>query len=89
MTIATTQLTAEEIVRLGEEIYYRDILPLIKPGNESRVVAVDVHSGEYEMADDVRTSTGRLRERVPTAEIFVIRVGYPTLNRIRRLGQPA
>jgi hypothetical protein len=88
MATATLELTAEEIVRLGKELYYRDILPQIEAGNEGRVVAIDVHSGEYEMADDVITSTSRLRERIPTAEIFLMRVGYPTLNRVRRLELP-
>lgn len=89
MATATLELTAKEIVTRGEELYYRDILPLIEAGNEGRVVAIDVHTGEYEIADDVRTSTGSLRERVPTAEIFLMRVGYPTFGRIRPIRQRA
>ena len=83
MATATIKLTGDEIVRRGEELYYRDILPQIADGNKGRVVAIDVHTGAFEMADDVKTSTGRLRERVPTAEIFLMRVGYPTMSHLR------
>lgn len=83
MTTGTTELTAAEIVRLGEEIYYRDILPFIEPGNEGRVVAVDVHTGAYELAEDALTSASRLRARVPAAEVFVTRVGQRGLHHVR------
>jgi hypothetical protein len=86
MTTVTEKLTAKEIADRGQEIYYRDILPLIPDGNQNRIVAIDVYTGAYEMADDVRTCTSRLKERVPTAEIFLMRVGYPTFSRIRPIG---
>jgi hypothetical protein len=89
MATVTVKLAGDEIARRGEELYFRDILPQIAAGNEGRVVAIDVHTGEFEMADDVKTSTERLRERVPTAEIFLMRVGYPTFSRMRPLGKLA
>lgn len=85
MTTATTEFTVEEVVRLGEEIYYRDILPFIELGDEGQVVAVDVRTGEYEMAEDALTSASRLQARVPGSEVFVTRVGYSALHRIRQV----
>ena len=82
-TTLTEKLTSDEIAERGDELYYRDILPKIEDGNKGHVVAIDVHTGAFEMADDVKTSTGRLRERVPTAEIFLMRVGYPTMSHLR------
>ena len=82
MATATLELTAEEIVRLGKEIYYRDILPQIEAGNEGRVVAIDVQTGEFEMAETAFESAERLRQRVPYAAVFFMRVGYPTMARI-------
>ncbi|HMV49547.1 MAG TPA: hypothetical protein PLD20_15205 [Blastocatellia bacterium] len=87
MTTVATALTAEEIVRLGEEIYYRDILPNIEAGNDGRVVAIDIHSGEFELGETGRDSASRLRKRVPDAEVFFMRVGYPTFSRIRPIGR--
>lgn len=83
MATATPEFTREEIVQRGKEIYYRDILPVIEAGNEGRVIAIDVCSGEFELADDALTSATRLRARLPDAVIYVLRVGYPTLHKIR------
>ena len=82
MATATAQITRDEIVRRGEDIYERDIKPLVEAGNEGRVVAIDVISGEYEMAEDALASIGQLRARMPGAAIFVLRVGHPGLHRI-------
>lgn len=85
MTTATAQFTPEEVVERGKEIYERAIRHLVEAGNKGRVVAVDVRSEEYELADDAITSASRLRARMPDAEIFVLRVGYPTLHRVLRV----
>lgn len=82
MATAITQFTKEEIVRRGKEIYARDIRPLVETGNEGRVVAIDVLTGEFELADDAITCASQLRARLAEAEIFFMRVGYPTMARI-------
>lgn len=78
----TIEFTREEIVQRGREIYERDIRSQVEPGNTGRVVAIDVRTGEFELADDAITSASRLRVRIPEAAVFVLRVGYPTLHRI-------
>ncbi len=82
MTTATAQFTKEEIAQIGKEIYERDIRPLVEAGNKGRVVAIDVRTGEFELADDAITSASQLRARAPEAVIFFMRVGYPTMKRI-------
>lgn len=82
MAAATAQFTREEIVQRGKEIYERNIRPLVEAGNEGRVVAIDVLTGEYELAGNATVSSGQLRARLPEAVIFFMRVGYPTMARI-------
>lgn len=82
MTTATAQFTREEIVRRGKEIYERDIRPAVEAGNEGRVVAIDVLTGEYELADNATAAASQLRARLPEAMVFFMRVGYPTMARI-------
>jgi hypothetical protein len=82
----TGKLTSDEIVQRGKEIYYRDVLPKIEPGNDGRIVAIDIYTGEFEMSDDLKTCLDRLKERVPAAEVFLMRVGFPTFNRLRPMG---
>ena len=45
MATVPAELTKEEIVQRGKEIYDRDIQPLVEVDNKGRVVAIDVHSG--------------------------------------------
>jgi hypothetical protein len=88
MATATAQFTKEEIVKIGKELYERDIKPLVEAGNKGRVVAIDMRTGQFELADDAITSASQLRARVPEAVIFVIRVGYPALHRILLVVKP-
>jgi len=85
MATATIEFTKEEIVARGKEIYERDIRPQVEEGNIGRVVAIDVRTGEFELADEAITSASQLRARVPDAQIYVLRVGYPGLHRILRV----
>ena len=81
MTTATTQFTKEEIVQRGKEIYERDIRPAVEVGNDGRVVAIDVISGEYELADNATASARQLRAGLPEAVVFFMRVGYRAMHR--------
>ena len=85
MTTATAQFTPEEVVERGKEIYERAIRHLVEADHKGRVIAIDIRSEEYELADDAITSASRLRARVPDAEMYVTRVGFPTLHRVRRV----
>ena len=83
MPTTTIELTKEEIVQRGQEIYEREIQSLVEADNKGRVVAIDVRTGEFEVAVDAITSARQLRLRQPEAIIFVQRVGYSSLHRIR------
>ena len=62
---------------LGREIYRRDILPLVKDDHFGEYVAIDVPTGEWEIAESTRIAVDRLRERCPDAiDILCERVGY-------------
>ncbi len=83
MPTTTIELTKEEIVQRGQEIYEREIKSLVEADYNGRVVAIDVRTGEFEVAIDAITSAQQLRIRQPEAIIFVQRVGSSSLHRIR------
>ena len=83
MAVQTTQYAAAEIAARGNEIYEHDIRPRVETGNFGKVVAIDIHTGDYEVADDVLTSARRLRLRQPDAEIWFVRIGHRALHHIR------
>ena len=70
----------EETARLGKEIYERDIRPQVEPDHRGRVVAIDVDSGEYAIADTASVAAKRLRAQRPDAGVWLMRVGYRTLR---------
>ena len=70
----------EETARLGKEIYERDIRPLVESDHRGQVVAIDVDSGDYAIADTASVAAKRLRARRPDAGVWLMRVGYRTLR---------
>ncbi len=70
----------EETARLGKEIYERDIRPKVEAGHHGKVVAIDVDSGDYALADTASVAAKRLRAQRPDAGVWLMRVGYRALR---------
>ncbi len=71
----------KEAVRLGKEIYERDILPQVEANHFGEYVAIDVETGEWTVADTTRVAVERLRARCPNAvDVLCERVGYRALR---------
>ena len=75
-----TRRTVEETASLGDDIYERDIRPHVEPEHIGEVIAIDVVSGDYALADSASAAAKRLRERRPEAQVWLMRVGYETLR---------
>ena len=65
----------EELARLGTE-HYQKILPQLASEDRGKFVAIDVHTGEYELAKDDCTAVTKLLERLPTADVWLERAGF-------------
>lgn len=72
----------EEIARRGDEIYQRKIQPSLGASDDGKFVAIDIETGDYEMADEALTASDRLRERVPQAQTWLVRVGSRYVYRL-------
>ena len=77
---AAPTLPLEETARLGDEIYERDIRQRVEADHHGEVVAIDVGSGEYAIAETALAAADALRERRPALDVWVVKVGYPTLR---------
>jgi hypothetical protein len=44
-------------------------------------VAIDIETGDFELADDPTIATRQLYERLPDAQPWVIRIGYRAVRR--------
>ncbi len=77
---------AQEIARLGEEIYARDIAAEeFEAEHEGEFLVVDVTTGEYTMAADDAEAFDLAEEKNPNAVLYLLRVGHRTAHRIGRL----
>ncbi len=83
MTPAVPKHSAEEVARLGQEFYERVVRPRLTPADDGKLVAVDTASEEYEIDTDDVAVVKRLRERVPGAEIWLLRVGHAAVYMLR------
>jgi hypothetical protein len=84
LAVQPSRFSAVEIAGRGAEIYDRDIRPRVEPGNEGKIVAIDVGSGDYELGESVVATSDRLLARCPDAQIWFVRVGHPAVYRIGR-----
>ena len=71
----------EETARLGKEIYERDIRPRVEAGYHGQIVAIDVDSGSWGVADGEIAAVDKLRKMRPGAvNVLCERVGYRALR---------
>jgi hypothetical protein len=71
----------EEIARLGEALYERDVLPRLKPEDVGRFVAIDVESGAFAIDGDKLAAADRVLAHNPGAQILFKRVGRAYVHR--------
>ncbi len=67
--------TPDEIGDQADVIFEARIKPLLTDKKPDDFLAIDINSGEYEVAADDMTPGERLRQRHPDAVIFLRRVG--------------
>jgi hypothetical protein len=79
-TTRSSRYTNEELARLGDEIYERDIAPKMGPEDQWKVVVIEVESGDYEIDKDEVAAGERLRARHPEALFWFRRVGSRYLH---------
>jgi hypothetical protein len=51
MPTPTLRYSPEEHARRGNELYETQIRPIVEVGNQDRIVAIDIETGEFELAD--------------------------------------
>ena len=71
----------EEHARRGTALYEQQVRPQVEAGNRGRVVALDVDTGAFEVADDTLTAAHRLLARHADAQIWCVRIGHPAVHR--------
>lgn len=81
MVVRQPRYNKEEFSRRGNELYEAQVRPQVEEGNYGRVVAIDIETGAFEVADTPMVAVDRLYEREPDAQPWVIRIGHRAVFR--------
>jgi hypothetical protein len=68
--------TKEEMSQRGQALYESSIRQQVEPENDGKIVAIDIETGAFEVANTVLIATNRLFDRLPEAQPWVIRIGH-------------
>lgn len=83
MSEPMTSLSREEIAERGDKLYAEGIEQQVASA-KGQVVAIDVHSGDYSLAETGVLASRDLRTRKPEAEVWLVRVGSRAYSKRRR-----
>jgi hypothetical protein len=81
MALRQPRYSKEEHARRGIDLYEQQIRPQVEAGNHGKIVAIDIDSGGFEVAEDTLTAAGRLLARCPNAQIWCVRIGHRGVHR--------
>ncbi len=82
MVVPHTRYSKEEFARLGKDIYETKVRSQVEKGNYGKLVAIDIETGAFEVADTSMEAVDKLYERKPIAQPWVIRIGHRAVFRL-------
>ncbi|MEM7594817.1 MAG: hypothetical protein AAF383_25515 [Cyanobacteria bacterium P01_A01_bin.83] len=81
MVIRRPLYSKEEFARRGDEIYESTIRPQVEADNYGKIVAIDIETGTFAIADDTLTASQKLLAKCPHAQTWVVRIGHRAVHR--------
>jgi hypothetical protein len=80
MAVRQPRYSKEEFARRGDEIYESQVRPQVEAGNYGKIVAIDIETGAFEVADELLVASKRLLTRSPDAQTWFVRIGHPAVD---------
>ena len=81
MAVWQPRYSKEEFAQRGEALYGKEVRSQVEEGNHSKIVAIDIETGTFEVADDILPVTDRLFDRLPDAQPWIVRIGHRVVHR--------
>jgi len=81
MTARQPRYSREEHVQRGTAMYEQRVRPQVEAGNFGKIVALDVDTGAFEVAEDTLSAADQLLARAPDAQIWFVRIGHRGVHR--------
>jgi hypothetical protein len=76
MAVRQRRYSKEDLAQRGQALYESGIRQQVEAGNEGKIVAIDIETGDFEVDETVMGATDRLFERQRDAQPWTIRIGY-------------
>jgi hypothetical protein len=80
MIVRQPLYSKEEFARRGDEIYESQVRQQVEEGNHGKIVAIDIETGAFEVADELLAASKRLLSRLPDAQTWFVRIGHPAVD---------
>ena len=78
----TLTRTADEVARIGDEIYERDIRAQVEAEHHGEIVAIDIDSGRWGLGKNILEARERLDSVLSESnDVFLVRVGEKVIHR--------
>jgi hypothetical protein len=71
----------EEFASKGTQLYRQTVLPTLGIESDGKIVAIDIETGEFELADTTLSAAAKMFERLPAAQLWFERVGAQSVHR--------
>lgn len=81
MALRQPKYSKEEFARRGNEIYESQIKERVETGNFGKIVAIDIETSAFEVADTTIVAVENLYQKYPNAQPWVIRIGHSAVYR--------
>ncbi len=76
MVVRQRRHSKEALAQRGQELYESGIREQVETGNQGKIVAIDIETGDFEVDETVMGATDRLFERQPDAQPWTLRIGH-------------
>jgi hypothetical protein len=81
MAVRQPRYSKEEFAQRGDALYESEVRQQVEEGNHGKIVAIDIETGAFELADDTMVAARQLYARVPGAQPWLVRIGYRAVHR--------
>lgn len=81
MAVRQPRYSKEEFAQLGDRIYETQVRSKVEAGNQGKIAAIDIETGDFEVDLSEITACNRLEARHPDAQISLYLAWQPNFHR--------
>ncbi len=80
MAVRQPRYSKEEFAQRGDALYESAVRQQVEEGNHGKIVAIDIETGSFEVADDLLAASKRLLAKVSDPQTWFVRIGHPAVD---------